>query len=71
MSQQITVRKRPRLLYNDLGFGLEKPQLKTSAIQTNCNVCGKGLEEGFSLTAKTIHSGTLFFCDFHYPKSKN
>jgi hypothetical protein len=74
MSQQTIVRKRPQLLYNEIGFGPEKPQLKTSALQTNCNVCGMGLEDGISLTAKTIQSGTLFFCDFHYPrliKSKN
>lgn len=74
MSQQAIVRKRPRLLYSELGFGFEKPQLKTSALQTNCNVCGKGLDDGISLTAKTVLSETLFFCDLHYhrlTKSKN
>lgn len=69
MSQQLTVRKRQRLLHNELNFGTKKPQLKTTALQTNCNVCGKGLEDGFSLTAKTTRSGTLFFCDSHYPRS--
>jgi len=66
MSQQITMRKRQRLLYNELNFGIKKPQLKTTVLQTNCNVCEKGLEDGFSLTAKSTSSGTLFFCDTHY-----
>ncbi|MEX0656346.1 MAG: hypothetical protein WD154_02225 [Nitrosopumilaceae archaeon] len=69
MSQQITMRKRQRLFYNELNFGTKKPQLKTTVLQTNCRVCGKGLEAGFSLTAKTTRSGTLFFCDSHYPRS--
>ena len=68
MSQQITVRKRQRL-HNELNFGTKKPQLKTTVLLTNCNVCGKGLEDGFSLTAKTTGSGTLFFCDSHYHRS--
>jgi len=71
MSQQLTMRKRQRLLHNDLNFDIKKPQLKTTVLQTNCNVCGKGLEDGFSLTAKSTYSGTLFFCDTHYPVSSN
>ena len=66
MSQQLTVRKKGRLFYNELNFGTKKPQLKTLVSQTKCSICGKGLDDGFSLTAKSTYSGTLFFCDIHY-----
>ncbi len=30
-----------------------------------CNVCGKGIEDGFSITAESIQKRIFFFCDKH------
>jgi len=35
--------------------------------KVECYVCGKGLEDGHSITAKTLPHGTSLFCDVHYP----
>jgi len=39
----------------------------TSTCIVECYVCGKGLQEGHSITAKTLPSGIVLFCDVHYP----
>lgn len=45
------------------------PKKKSFMISTvsfvKCNVCGKGIEDGFSITAKSIQKRTFFFCDMH------
>ena len=40
--------------------------LMTSAEPAACHVCGRGLEDGFSLTGRTNANGhTILLCDFH------
>lgn len=39
----------------------------TSTCLVECYVCGKGLPDGHSITAKTLPSGIVLFCDVHYP----
>lgn len=39
-------------------------QSSVSAVE--CYVCGKGIQDGYSITAKTFHHGTVLFCDMHY-----
>ncbi len=40
---------------------------KSTVSKVECYVCGKGLEDGHSITAKTLPHGTALFCDVHYP----
>lgn len=47
---------------------LRKTQsLQSSVSKVECYVCGKGLQDGHSITAKTLPSGIVLFCDVHYP----
>ena len=39
----------------------------TSVSKVECYICGKGLEDGHSITAKTLPNGIVLFCDVHYP----
>ncbi len=67
MSQIILDAKftRPALV-QDILFSRKKSVLISSANLVKCDVCGKGIEDGFSITAKPISNETVFFCDFHY-----
>ena len=42
----------------------QNSQSTVSAVE--CYVCGKGLQEGHSITAKTLPNGMVLFCDVHY-----
>ncbi len=44
----------------------KKQRVLTSVSKVECYVCGKGLEDGHSITAKTLPNGTVLFCDVHY-----
>ncbi|MBS1268582.1 MAG: hypothetical protein MAG458_01313 [Nitrosopumilus sp.] len=39
---------------------------KTTVSKVECNICGKGLDDGHSISAKTLSYGTVLFCDVHY-----
>ena len=39
---------------------------KTTVSKVECYVCGKGLSEGHSVSAKTVSNGIVLFCDVHY-----
>lgn len=67
MSQIILDAKftRPALV-QDILFSRKKLALISSANFVECDICGKGIENGFSITAKSISNETVFFCDFHY-----
>ena len=44
----------------------KKKSFMTSTVSfVKCNVCGKGIEDGFSVTAKSIQKKIFFFCDIH------
>ena len=46
---------------------LKKPQNLTSSVSAvECYVCGKGLQDGHRITAKTLSNGIVLFCDVHY-----
>ena len=46
---------------------LKKSQNMISSVsKVECYVCGKGLQDGHSITAKTLSNGTVLFCDIHY-----
>ena len=65
MSQLLETRNRSRL-YQDLIFPEKTPILDTLAIEASCYVCGKGLEDGYSVTAKNTSLGTILYCEKHY-----
>ncbi len=46
---------------------LKKPEhVWSSAKSVECYVCGRGLDSGFSITARTLPNGNALFCDLHY-----
>ena len=46
---------------------IKKPQNPQSSVsKVECYVCGKGLQDGYSITAKTLENGIVLFCDIHY-----
>ena len=45
---------------------LKSHSVSTSVSKVECYVCGKGLQDGHSITAKTLPNGIVLFCDVHY-----
>ena len=41
-------------------------EIQSSVSKVECYVCGKGLSEGHSISAKTFSNGIVLFCDVHY-----
>ncbi len=41
-------------------------EIQSSVSIVECYVCGKGLSEGHSISAKTLSNGIVLFCDVHY-----
>ena len=41
-------------------------ETQSSVSKVECYVCGKGLAEGHSVSAKTLSNGIVLFCDVHY-----
>ena len=41
-------------------------KIQSSVSKVECYVCGKGLSEGHSISAKTLSNGIVLFCDVHY-----
>jgi hypothetical protein len=46
---------------------LKSETIPSSVSKVECYICGKGLEDGHSITAKTLPNGIVLFCDVHYP----
>ena len=40
--------------------------LRSSVSKVECYVCGKGLQDGHSISAKTLSNGIVLFCNVHY-----
>jgi len=40
--------------------------VQSSVSKVKCYVCGKGLQDGHSISAKTLSNGIVLFCDVHY-----
>ena len=52
-------------LMQDLIFN-KTSDVKSSASEVECYICGKGLQDGYRITAKTLSNGIALFCDMHY-----
>ncbi len=65
MNQMLETEQRTTLFQDTIAPSYNL-RLKTSAIEASCYVCGKGIQDGYSLTSKKSLSSTLLFCDKHY-----
>ncbi len=45
---------------------LKTQNVSSSVSKVECYVCGKGLAEGHSISAKTLPNGIVLFCDVHF-----
>lgn len=45
---------------------LRKSSVQSSVSKVECYVCGKGIHDGHTITAKTLPNGIVLFCDVHY-----
>jgi len=52
-------------LIQDFVISKKKSFVASTTSFVKCNVCGKGIEDGFSISAKSIQKRTFFFCDIH------
>jgi len=50
----------------DMQILKNKRKLQSSVSKVECYVCGKGIQDGHRITAKTLPNGTVLFCDIHY-----
>jgi len=66
MSQIALHKVTKSALIQDYLLSRKKPTLSSSANFVACNICGKGIEDGFSVTAKSFPKGIVFFCDIHH-----
>lgn len=41
-------------------------EIQSSVSKVECYICGKGLADGHSITAKTLSNTIVLFCDVHY-----
>ena len=47
---------------------LYKPVVRSTAISADCSVCGRGLAEGYRVTARMLPEvGVRLFCHVHCP----
>ncbi|MCE9653006.1 MAG: hypothetical protein K8Q89_08150 [Nitrosarchaeum sp.] len=61
----MTMKGTKSSLMQDLYFK-KVPEVKSSVSEVNCYICGKGLPDGYRITAKTLPNGIALFCDVHY-----
>ena len=53
-------------IMHDMQILRKSENMVTSVSKVECYVCGKGLDDGHSITAKTLPHGIVLFCDIHY-----
>ena len=53
-------------LMQDFVLKTEPIFLRTDANEMNCYVCKKGIQDGTSLTAKTLNSKNVMLCEKHF-----
>ena len=59
------VKQNSELMQN-VNYHIPAHDIQSTASPAECYVCGKGLQDGHSITAKTFLYGTALFCDVHY-----
>lgn len=63
MSQILAMKSKNAILQDIVSD--RKFSMNSSANMVKCHVCGKGLNDGFSVTAKSFLNETRFFCEIH------
>ena len=53
-------------LIQDYFLKTEPVFLRTNAHEMSCYVCKKGIQDGTSLTAKTLNSKNVMLCEKHF-----
>jgi len=53
-------------IIHDMQILKKSHYVQSSVSRVECYVCGKGLQDGHSITAKTLPNGIVLFCDVHY-----
>ena len=53
-------------IIQDMQIIRKSQNVESSVSKVECYVCGKGLKDGHSITAKTLPHGIVLFCDVHY-----
>ena len=53
-------------IMQDMQILKNTPNIQSSVSKVECYVCGKGLQDGHSISAKTLSNGIVLFCDIHY-----
>ena len=61
-----TMQEAKQTIMQDMHTLKKSQNLISSVSAVECYVCGKGLQDGHSITAKTLSNGTVLFCDIHY-----
>lgn len=61
----ITMQGANQTIIQDMQI-LKPHSTSTSVSKVECYVCGKGLQDGHSISAKTLPNGIVLFCDVHY-----
>jgi len=65
MSQTMAKPARPFLI-QDVVLPTPRTWIYSSANIAKCQTCGKGLEDGYAIRAKSIGGRVFLFCDVHY-----
>ena len=63
---QSTMQGVNRAIMQDMQVFGKSQKIESSVSAVECYVCGKGLHDGHSITAKTLPNGIVLFCDVHY-----
>ena len=53
-------------IMQDMQFLKKSQDMVSSVSKFECYVCGKGIEDGHCITARSLAHGTVLFCDVHY-----
>ena len=61
----MTMQRAKSTLMQDLYF-TKTSEVKSSVSEVECYICGKGLQDGYRITAKTLSNGMALFCNVHY-----
>lgn len=66
MSQILISKNRKSGLIQDFILNTNHPTIRSNALEIQCYVCGKGIHDGFNLTAKQSSGKSVFYCDMHF-----
>ena len=55
-----------KAILQDVQIAAKPSSIASSVSPVECYVCGKGIQDGCSITARTLKNGIVLFCDVHY-----